>query len=238
MWSSRGGGEDNLNTHKSNGVSSSSSKSTSTSSSFSPLTTSSLLPNPRRRTMEEVWKDISLASLNENSNREELLLPPKNTTTTTFRGTILQDFLARPFNKDHHPTNVVSATPSTSGDVTLFGSPPLAPPPATALSLNSGPEFQYLDNTDPLRPHPQLHNHVNAASPCFVSSINSPFDAFSSSSGLSSFCKRRVPDFDDSCADRRHKRMIKNRESAARSRARKQESLSPLLTFLIWKLLY
>ncbi|XP_047958017.1 bZIP transcription factor 27-like [Salvia hispanica] len=34
--------------------------------------------------------------------------------------------------------------------------------------------------------------------------------------------KKRFQDFDPTSADRHHKRMIKNRESAARSRARKQ----------------
>ena len=41
--------------------------------------------------------------------------------------------------------------------------------------------------------------------------------------------KKRFPDCDTTSADdRHHKRMIKNRESAARSRARKQESGKPL----------
>ena len=39
--------------------------------------------------------------------------------------------------------------------------------------------------------------------------------------------KKRFQDFDPTSADRHHKRMIKNRESAARSRARKQESGNP-----------
>lgn len=52
--------------------------------------------------------------------------------------------------------------------------------------------------------------------------MNCPFDALDSPSGLACFDKKRVQDPDNNSGDRRHKRMIKNRESAARSRARKQ----------------
>ncbi|CAN8257751.1 unnamed protein product [Cochlearia groenlandica] len=40
------------------------------------------------------------------------------------------------------------------------------------------------------------------------------------------FVKKRNQEVDESKGERRHKRMIKNRESAARSRARKQECIS------------
>lgn len=46
-----------------------------------------------------------------------------------------------------------------------------------------------------------------------------PFEEFASNSTS----KKRVTDHDENMGDRRYKRMIKNRESAARSRARKQE---------------
>ncbi|KAH1081979.1 hypothetical protein J1N35_021740 [Gossypium stocksii] len=57
---------------------------------------------------------------------------------------ILQDFLPRPFSKDP-PGNRVSA----NGDTTFFVSPP-PPPPASLLSLNSGPSFDFLNNSCPL----------------------------------------------------------------------------------------
>nr|QCD63877.1 FD-like protein 2-II [Platanus x hispanica] len=222
MWSSTNGeGNNSLSTDNSNRVSCSSSKSSSTSSSSSPFPTSAL-PTPRRKTMEEVWKDIGLASLNEHpSAREELLFPSnKDTTTTIFPGMILQDLLGRPFTKEPPTTSsVVSITPTTdaaAADVDLFGCSPSQPPQPIALNLNSVPDFHYIDHTHSLSTDPQQ-----------VSSLNStPFDAFTSSSGLSSLCKKRVSDSDENSGDRRHMRMIKNRESAARSRARKQESLS------------
>lgn len=52
--------------------------------------------------------------------------------------------------------------------------------------------------------------------------MNCPFEALASPSGLACFDKKRFQDPDNNSGDRRHKRMIKNRESAARSRARKQ----------------
>ncbi|KAK8710432.1 hypothetical protein V6N13_145756 [Hibiscus sabdariffa] len=113
--------------------------------------------------MEEVWKDISLASLQDNSSIKALSVNP-NPHTQYF---IVQDFLARPFRKDP-PANRAS----------------LLPPPPTVLSLNSAPGVDFIDK--------------------------------------SGFDKKRVQEPDCASGDRRHKRMIKNRESAARSRARKQ----------------
>ncbi|XP_010266761.1 PREDICTED: protein FD-like [Nelumbo nucifera] len=179
--------------------------------------------------MEEVWKDINLTSLNDHhaavaatGTRESTLPKVSNTDTTNFRGMIFQDFLARPFNTIDPPTSIVSVNPTTSSDVTTFTSPPPRPP--TVLSLNSGPEFHYLDNTDSLRPHLQLYGSGNAtATPLFLPSLNAPFDSFGSSSAFSPFCQKRVPDTNENSGDRWQKRMLKNRESAARSRARKQE---------------
>ncbi|XP_010266024.1 PREDICTED: bZIP transcription factor 27-like [Nelumbo nucifera] len=227
MRSSSSGGEDTRNLY-SNRVSSSSSssKSSSSSSSLSPFSPSTHLPTPTRRTMEEVWKDINLTSLNDHpaaatGTRESTLPKGTETDTTNLRGMIFQDFLARPFNTTDPPTSVVSVNPTTSSDVTAFASPPPRPP--TVLSLNSGPEFHYLDNTDSLRPHSQLYGSGNAAAtPFFLPSLNAPFDSFGSSSTFSPLCRKRVPDTEENSGDRRHKRMLKNRESAARSRARKQ----------------
>ncbi|KAF8377792.1 hypothetical protein HHK36_031177 [Tetracentron sinense] len=171
--------------------------------------------------MEDVWKDINLAYLHDHPTGEELGLPRNN----TFRGTILGDFLARPFNKDP-PRSVNLSTPGPTtfaGDVRPFGgSPAPAPAPDTVLSLHPWPEF----DTHPIRPHSQFHSYDSAATASYISSLNTPFDASASSSGFSSFYNKRVPETDGNSGERRHKCMIKNRESAARSRARKQESLS------------
>ncbi|OMO83418.1 hypothetical protein COLO4_22478 [Corchorus olitorius] len=149
--------------------------------------------------MEEVWKDINLASLHDHSSRESLSLNPRlqNPHNPNF---MLQDFLARPFGKD----------PPTNKEATLYGSP-LPQPPATILSLNSGPGFDFEPNSR-LQSNP-ISN---------LTTFNCPFEALASSSALASFGKKRVQESDSSSGDRRHKRMIKNRESAARSRARKQ----------------
>ncbi|KAG5623279.1 hypothetical protein H5410_008497 [Solanum commersonii] len=79
-------------------------------------------------------------------------------------------------------------------------SPAASPVSATTmLNLNSVPELHFFDN--PLRQNSILHQQ--------------------NVSGR----KRVVPETEDnSTGDRRYQRMIKNRESAARSRARKQES--------------
>ncbi|XP_042507863.1 bZIP transcription factor 27-like [Macadamia integrifolia] len=211
-------------------VSSSSSNSSSMSSPSAPLAT------PRRKTMEEVWKDINLASLcDHTSSRENLLLSPNNVrtatttvtaaaTTSSFGGRIFQDFLGRPFSKDP-PSSLVSADPIQPREARPFTSPSSLPPPTTALSLRSAPDFHFLESIDPLRPPPQLHIPVNGPSPFLMSSLtssSSPLDAFASSPNFFPLCKKRVSDSDDGSGDRRRKRMIKNRESAARSRARKQ----------------
>ncbi|KAF3963022.1 hypothetical protein CMV_012543 [Castanea mollissima] len=228
MWSSIGVEEPtrlNNKTQSLNRVSSSSSSLTSkslssytsSSSSPSPFSSSSLCQSAPRSTkaMEEVWKDINLASLQD----QETILQPHP--TSNFRGVILQDFLARPFSKDP-PASMVSSSTNTK-ETALYAAAggSLLPPPATLLSLNSGCEFHFFDNSDPvLRPSSHLQSHPISN----VSSFSSPFEALASSSGLPSSAKKRVPESENCSGDRRHKRMIKNRESAARSRARKQES--------------
>ncbi|KAA8547538.1 hypothetical protein F0562_003967 [Nyssa sinensis] len=132
--------------------------------------------------MEEVWKDINLASLHD------------QITTSNFRGMILQDFLARPFSK--------KPPPSVS---TRDGSP--APPPATALSLNPCPDhFHFLGNSSseqPLRPDLILQSQPVSN----LCSLNVPFDAMEASSSLLASGKKRFPHSDNNSGDRLHKRL-------------------------------
>ncbi|XP_008221223.1 PREDICTED: protein FD [Prunus mume] len=186
-----------------------------------PTTTTS----PRSlKSMEDVWKDISLASLSH-ANDLHGHCPPA--AAAAFRGMIFQDFFATcaSSNKDR-------------------GRPPPQPTiaaPATVLSLNSDiqllPESTTSTAPAPLLKHPvnpQLLRTSHAATPSFhFLNSSSCSDALDSSSLFhvpSYYNKRRRPidhhhhhqSNDQNSRDRRHKRMIKNRESAARSRARKQ----------------
>ncbi|XP_010467572.1 PREDICTED: bZIP transcription factor 27-like [Camelina sativa] len=146
--------------------------------------------------MEEVWKEFNLGSLHYHRQvniGHEPMLKNQNPNNSIF-----QDFLNMPLNNQQPPQ-----PPSSCSIVTaLYGSPLPLPPPATVLSLNSGVGFKFLDNTDSL----------------LASNPNS----FEESASFGCFAKKRGQVFDESRGDRRHKRMIKNRESAARSRARKQ----------------
>ncbi|WOK98826.1 protein FD-like [Canna indica] len=181
--------------------------SSSSSSRSSPSSNSSVLvpqaPTAKRRTMEELWKDINLTTLHQDHRSYHRF--PGDGSSPSFRNIILQDFLAKPVNQ------------------ALAISPPAVeehyPPPKSALSLNSGLEFQFLA--------PDYANSHSSSSPnaSFVSSaLSAAVAGPPSPSGLFSLCSKRrlLPDNTTTGVDRHHKRMIKNRESAARSRARKQ----------------
>ncbi|KAJ6399646.1 hypothetical protein OIU77_020241 [Salix suchowensis] len=237
MWSSPGANIDSNNTTINSKVSGNSPSKSSTSTCSSPSSFSPSPPIPNQSmsgaSMEEVWDDINLASLHDQSRTKT----SSNTNHHSFNGMIFQDFLARPSNKDAS-TRAASKEPS-SGGVNSFLKSSLRPPPATILSLNSGPDhFQYLENrnTVPVKPNPEMHSHTDGGTISFDSSLDSPLDALGSSSLFLSVCKKRPHENGGvSGGDRRHKRMIKNRESAARSRARKQESADPFAKLLLAK---
>ncbi|PON53498.1 Basic-leucine zipper transcription factor [Parasponia andersonii] len=223
-------------------ISSSSSKKSSSSSTSSR--SSSTSPNTTTRTMEEVWKDINLSSLSESTTTTVATPQPIRTRHTptsaaNFRSMIFQDFLGRPFRNDSPPTTMVTTSVPPPAPATLYGPSATVSPlphPATALSLNSGPEFHFLDTSpsDLLRPN---SHHLQSTNPISnISSFATPFESLGPTSCLlPSFGKKRFPSSGDSSGsgNRRHKRMIKNRESAARSRARKQERSLQLMVFLI-----
>ncbi|KAL3345906.1 hypothetical protein AABB24_024712, partial [Solanum stoloniferum] len=154
-----------------------------------------LIPHfsPRLKTMEEVWKDINLSSLQDHttnySKDHRHHLHDHNHQGANFGGMILQDFLARPFANESSATAAAAASPVSA---------------TTMLNLNSGPELHFFDN--PLRQNSILHQPNVSGRKRVVSETE-----------------------DNSTGDRRNQRMIKNRESAARSRARKQESDNSLI---------
>lgn len=168
--------------------------------------------------MEEVWKDISLASLSDHPVDSILSTRNKN---PNFPSMILQDFLATPINKD-------PPTPRTSGvssNDTSSAQGPAPFGPGTILSLKSGfgSACRCSESSDPMKPNLKVKARADvAAAPSFSSSQNSGFRGFGSPEAFPSFCKKRAPESNENSNDRRQKRMMKNRESAARSRARKQ----------------
>ncbi|XP_009138393.1 protein FD [Brassica rapa] len=167
-------------------------------------------------TMEDVWKDINLGSIQSQhpqGNHEPRFGSHNHQNQNP--NSIFQDFLNRPLNQEPTIPTGLTMSSSSNGDTTtvtaLLSSPPLAPP-ATVLSLNSGAGFEFLDNQDPLvTPKYNLHSHNH---------LNTSFEALVTPT---CFGKKRGQESNgEGSGNRRNKRMIKNRESAARSRARKQ----------------
>ncbi|KAI3420680.1 uncharacterized protein J3R85_012620 [Psidium guajava] len=164
--------------------------------------------------MEEVWKDITLSSLQPHNHPHHHHQHSPSAASPALQGSSLQDFLGRPSHADPGTPLANIASPSSS-----------LPPhhPLTFLSLNnSGPEFHFLDDSSPLGPSTarfQSHNRTGMA--CFSTS---PFEALAGTADpgnhgeVTAFgnFKKRVCENEGSSGDRRHKRMIKNRESAAR----------------------
>lgn len=195
--------------------------------------------------MEEVWKDINLASLNDQNTRPI-------TTRSTFGGVILQDFLARPFTIDP-PQNLLQSPPnsssysSASASAASSESAPLYCPASTttpphlvtALSLNSHPDFHFdpirhkgtsTNSSSQLLVQQQPHHHnASKVVTCFSNNPSSQFESLVPCFGGNKRFAEPPSDSSNSLGDRRNKRMIKNRESAARSRARKQEKIASLI---------
>nr|GMC94881.1 protein FD-like [Ipomoea batatas]GMC96910.1 protein FD-like [Ipomoea batatas] len=117
------------------------------------------------------------------------------------QGMGLHDFLGRPFAKDTPPRPAPS---------------PATPPPpqaTTRLNLNSVPEFHFCGTVQ----NSGLQPPRGPVSP------KASFEGLASSpAGSNGSGRKRAHNSGNSSGDHRHKRMIKNRESAARSRARKQ----------------
>ncbi|PSR99562.1 Protein FD like [Actinidia chinensis var. chinensis] len=133
-----------------------------------------------KKSMDDVWKGMSLSS--PNHNRRPAAGDALN----------LQDILACPSTK--------KGDGPFSGGGAVAGH--LAPPPATALSLRIS-----------------SHDDDGGGRPYFMSCLE---DLSSSPDLFSSLHKKRGSENEDNSGNWRHKRMMKNRESAARSRSRKQ----------------
>ncbi|OIV94858.1 hypothetical protein TanjilG_22055 [Lupinus angustifolius] len=150
-------------------------------------------------TMEEVWKDINLASLNEHNTRSSM-----STRGSTFGGAMFQDFLSIV------PSSNTCSNISSSNSCSLYTTAP--PTPVTALSLScSRPKVSCYSTT--------------------TTTTTPPFESLNCTASLPSFeTKGFTEPPSRNRGERKNKRMIKNRESAARSRARKQANIIAPLT--------
>ncbi|XP_059636994.1 bZIP transcription factor 27-like [Cornus florida] len=221
MWSSSSGANNISSSTKAISTSPLSAKSssawtttTTSSSSTTPSPSSQIFPPPpstptttRKKSMEEVWEDINThSSLHHHP--------------TTASAAAFQDFLTRAFNKDP-PTmdDYFHHQPSSAGGGGARGPPPR---PTTVLSLNSGLDYPKNTTADHLRSNPQVVNHG-------IPSFWPPLQSLASSTAVfSSLANKRPPQNDHDSRDLKVMRLIKNRDSAARSRARKQAYINEL----------
>ncbi|RWW26383.1 hypothetical protein GW17_00009241 [Ensete ventricosum] len=161
------------------------------------MTPYSSMLSKNTRIMEEVWKDISLSSLQQDlpstpslpPNHHESLCGVSSSTTTAFRRIILQDFLTEHFKA-----------------IGKLGSP------STALGLNSnlGGGSNGLS--------------TSSASSVFSDGVGDGLVACGSKKHPLEHELNQEPG-NRIDADRRKKRMIKNRESAARTLKRQFEEI-------------
>ncbi|XP_020524392.1 protein FD isoform X1 [Amborella trichopoda] len=158
-------------------------------------------PRSNRKTMEDVWRDLNLTLL------------PRDEGPKGFREMILQDFLTT--------GNDTRRAQQDEIHVERRGGPQNVA--ATNLSLITGSDLHYLDWLS-YKPASAVQEEEQQRPPHVLEpGAAAPFVAPESAAGLG-LCKKRLPPDcrEEQSVDRRHKRMIKNRESAARSRARKQ----------------
>ncbi|XP_030446864.1 protein FD-like [Syzygium oleosum] len=196
MWSApclnKNTSASNSNADNSNGVSSSSPLP------FSPLSPLPTTSSTSIKSMEDIWKDINLAFLKDPPEHRRSAAPAAISTSIDgvgFQGAVLTNFLAGPA-RDYSPRG--------SGFGSDVG--------ATRLSLNcSEPDAEGVAAAGQVQVPCGRGGGVGADSPPLVP-------------GFSPFCGKRSSDNgggNDRC-DRKFKRLVKNRESAARSRARRQ----------------
>ncbi|PKI75165.1 hypothetical protein CRG98_004500 [Punica granatum] len=117
---------------------------------------------------------------------------PRDHDPVSISGAILQDFIWSPFQR-----NWAFAGVKDSSSVVAVAAP--FDCPASCLNSNS---------------------NSNSGCPKATRPGSAPY--LDGSSGLNAHCQKRGLETKDESWDRRHKRLIKNRESAARSRARRQ----------------
>ncbi|KAH0915675.1 hypothetical protein HID58_030121 [Brassica napus] len=160
-----------------------------------PSISSSSSPSHSQVTMEEVWKDINLASihhLNHHSQHPQHNHEPRFRSHNQNPNSIFQDFLNRPLNQE--PTIPTSLSGDTTTVTALFSSSPLAPP-ATVLSLNSSACFEFLDNQDPLvTPNSNLHSHNHLTNVC---ALDTPFEALVTSTSFEAKSLMKVQGIED-----------------------------------------
>lgn len=212
--------KDNSNTTiQISAAASKSSSSIPTSSSSSPVPIAPApTPDPpsscnSKYSMEEVWKDICPPTFHQHTNT--------SSSTAALEGILFPEFLSRPSRARYHSTShhhhhhhpgchsSLESTNRASYGTHWRGQPAPAADASTTLSLNSTRPPPASSSSLP------LDRDLDADAP-----LNPPTVEFSI------LPKKRVPQDEDTC--HRNKRLIKNRESAARSRARKQAYTSEL----------
>ncbi|OWM80939.1 hypothetical protein CDL15_Pgr006970 [Punica granatum] len=175
------------------------------------------------RSIKEVWQEISLSSGLVDHSR-----PGTAIASAIFHdggpAVSLQDFLAQPFGLfDNDSNNPLSCHFSARDD--SFSA--LSRPPPATVSLSSGLGYYnyYLDSpiSSKIRADQPQHQACNPGAPSLIASVSLPDNPFMHK-------KNAVPqpESGDDHSERRRKRLMKNRESAARSRARKQAYTSEL----------
>lgn len=161
--------------------------------------------------MEDVWQEIELSSLPDRP-RPGGPMASASFHTSGPPALSLQDFLAQPFHRDINNDNHLSHHLSTA-DSFISAFP--RPPPVTVLSLVSRSDSMSSFPSGP------VSNKIRANAPQFHAR-GSPCNPFKN---------RPAPPVEsgDDHFEQKRLRLMKNRESAARCRARKQVCFIPSL---------